>query len=83
VKSLPGVSPNLSFGPILDSTDRARCQQQAVADWPGAYVLNRCSRIPETQLQENEHRLPPGEPCIRQEHVHMQGYCIHKQSRYE
>ena len=37
-----------------------------------------CSRIPVTQPQEHEYRTPPGEPCIRQEHVHMQGECIHK-----
>jgi len=42
-----------------------------------AYVLNRYSRIP-TQPHEYEYRIPPGEPCIRREHVHIQGYCIHK-----
>jgi len=29
-----------------------------------AYVLNRYSRIPVAQPQENEYRIPPGEPCI-------------------
>jgi len=42
------------------------------------YMLNRYSRIPGTQPHEYESRIPPGEPCIRREHVHIQGYCIHK-----
>jgi len=44
--------------------------------WP--YVLNRYSRIPGTQPHGYEYRIPPGEPCIGQEHVHIQLYCIHK-----
>jgi len=35
------------------------------------------SRIPGTQPHECEYRIPPDEPWIRQEHVHIQGYCIH------
>jgi len=37
------------------------------------YMLKRYSRIAGTQPQEYESRIPPGEPCIRQEHVHIQG----------
>jgi len=40
--------------------------------------VNRHSRIPGTQPHEYEYRIPPDEPCIRQEHVHIRGYCIHK-----
>jgi len=42
------------------------------------YVSNRYSRIPGTQPREYEYRIPPGEHCTRQEHVHIQGDCIHK-----
>ena len=40
------------------------------------YVLNRYSRIPGTQPHEYAYRIPPGEPCIRQEHAPIQGYCM-------
>jgi len=42
------------------------------------YVLNRYSHIPGTQPPEYESRIPTGELCIRHEHVHIQGYCIHE-----
>ena len=41
---------------------------------PHTYVLNTYSRIPGTQPHEYEYRISPGEPCIRQEHAHIQGY---------
>jgi len=44
----------------------------------GAYVLNSYSRMLGTQPHESEYRIPPGEPCCRQEHVPIQGYWIHK-----
>ena len=44
----------------------------------GSYVLNRCSRILGTQPQGYEYHIPPSKPCIRQEHAHIQGECIHK-----
>jgi len=46
-----------------------------------SYVLNTYSRIPVTQPQEYEYRIPRGEPCIRQKHVHIQGHCIHTRVR--
>jgi len=58
-------------------SERISCKDQA-EEGLGTYVLNRYSRIPGTQPHEYQYRIPPGEPCIRQEHVHMQGYCIHK-----
>jgi len=57
---------------------RERAAQIAEVQDPHPYVLNRYSRIPGTQPHENEYHIPPGEPCIRQEHDHNQGYCIHK-----
>ena len=36
------------------------------------------SHIPGTQPHQHEYRFLPGEPCIRQEQVHIQGYCTHK-----
>jgi len=50
---------------------------RVLIDWANP-VLNRYSRIPWTQPHEYEKRIPPGEPCNRQEHVHIQGDCIHK-----
>jgi len=41
-------------------------------------MLNRYSRNLGTQPQEYELHIPPGEPCIRQEHVRIQGDSIHK-----
>jgi len=49
--------------------------------WP--YVLNRYSRIPGTQPHEYEYRIPPAEPCIRQEHIHIQGYLFTKRANHE
>ena len=41
-------------------------------------MLNRYSRNPVAPPHEYQSRIPPGEPCIRQEHVPIQGYCVHK-----
>jgi len=41
-------------------------------------VVNSYSRIPGTQPPEYEDRFLPGEPCITQEHVHIQGHSIHE-----
>jgi len=41
-------------------------------------MLNRYSRIRGTQPQEHEYRIPPREPCVRQDHVHNQGYRLHQ-----
>jgi len=57
-------------------------QLEAWGGW-GYYVLNRYSRIPGTQPHEYEYRIPPGEPCIRQEHVHIQGYVFIKRAESE
>jgi len=42
------------------------------------HLLNRYSRIPVVPPHKYEYRIPPGKPCIRQEHVPIQDYCFHK-----
>jgi len=46
-------------------------------------MLNDYARLPVTQLQEYECRIPPGFPCIYQEHVYIQGAYIHRRSIYK
>ena len=66
------------IGQKLSSTWPATSRAHSQLSCSHPYVLNGYSHIPGTQPHEHEYRILPGEPCIRQEHVHILGYCIHK-----
>jgi len=46
--------------------------------WARGTVQKHVDGVAGTQPQEYEYRIPPAEPCIRQEHVHIQDDSIHE-----
>jgi len=62
---------------VCDTTPRGRGEPGG-SGWGECVRSSRYSHISGTQLHEYDKCIPPGEPHIRQAHVHIQGACIHK-----